>query len=124
MEKLRHKETHNIVYMEDGNLSDIETFDKPEDWEIYEPKEEEEPMNKIYKVFNPKWDEGYWFDKYDSFVVIVESKDNIRDMILKKYGYENEMPDNWENDPKEWEITYLGNSERDPEIVLASFNAA
>jgi hypothetical protein len=41
--KIIHKETNNIVYIENDNLSDIETFDVPEDWEIYEAKLEIEP---------------------------------------------------------------------------------
>jgi hypothetical protein len=32
--KLRHNVTENVVYLEDGNLTDVETFDKPEDWEV------------------------------------------------------------------------------------------
>jgi hypothetical protein len=32
--RLKHRETGNEVWLVEGLLSDIETFDKPEDWKV------------------------------------------------------------------------------------------
>ena len=82
-------------------------------------------MNKVLKVYNPDWAKDNWYDKYDAFVVIIKDGelDETVELIRTK-GYDGNMPEGWENDPKTWKITYIGLTEEPVQIVLSSFNAA
>lgn len=82
--------------------------------------------NKILLVKNPEWQKGDWYDKFDSFVVIVEQRSDVVSLISEAHGAycTDNMPENWNNNPESWEYTELGESDLDKQIVLGSFNAA
>ena len=78
-------------------------------------------MNDLYLVYNPQWNDLYWYEKYDRFVVSVSRKDDIKSLLLKTY----ETLNGWGQDQNEWEITHIGVSKTTKdEVILGSFNAA
>jgi hypothetical protein len=84
-------------------------------------------MHKVLKVYNPM---AVDYDTYDSFVVIVEEGElkEIEELLLNVKGYINyegikKHTDQWDNDPNEWIITYVGLTEEPVQVVLGSYNA-
>ena len=82
-------------------------------------------MNKVLKITNPEWDRDCWYDKYDSFVIIIEKGELDETVeLIKTKGYGGDMPEGWENDPKTWQTTYIGLTLEPVQVVLGSFNRA
>jgi len=86
-------------------------------------------VNMLVKVTNPKWDTHGWYDKYDSFIVVVKSHTDVYKIVCEKWGVynfkskERKEPEGWEN-LDVWQCEVLGKTDAKVGPIMGSFNAA
>ena len=78
-------------------------------------------MNNIYLVTR-KNDDADW-DEYDSFVVIARDEDEARNTHPSGDNSDFNEPNRTWVDPSLVGVRYVGETDKDFEIILANFNA-